>query len=269
MYVEGKSVLGGLEDSQAELLYRKNLSAFEDILDKSTNEKAKMDLKSAELFQIWNESQNNAAEEVDSLLKAEEMYGNGHIKCSSGKILQEKDISFLVNRHKEVITELTVAVLKYIRVRDALSEKEAALKSLEDLGEGLSLINYELLNMEKLGMQNRIEERNVALDQFNGKIEAAIVALSHFKEKVISCTEMVNELKKKLKRQQSQKDKSLTQKSKYVNCSATHSNYSSVRNTSNYMSEENGSKKQSQKQDGAHNGKICKGRPSIENIVQK
>ena len=57
--------------------------------------------------------------------------------------------------------------LENIKLRNKLRKKEMALKSKEELAEGLHLIDFEQLKIENQTYNEKIEERNEVCNSYN------------------------------------------------------------------------------------------------------
>ncbi|XP_071442253.1 cilia- and flagella-associated protein 184-like [Hetaerina americana] len=196
-YHEGDSNLIG--PGSAELHYRKNLLVFDDIQTQVENEKMKIEKESKELLDRKSSLQEAALLELDSLLKQEETLGHGLIYSQTGKVLSDKVSLQIINRQGQIVKQLSEARLKYIQIRDKVNATEAALKSLEVLGEGLRLIDYEELRVEKRSLHDKNEERENELSHLREKIETAVITMSHMDEKAFGIDHFIDENHKELK----------------------------------------------------------------------
>ena len=74
--------------------------------------------------------------------------------------------------------------LKNINLRNQLNKLEGALRTKEQLAEGLHLIDFEQLKIENQTLNEKIEERNEELHKLRKKITQSVVILSHTREKL-------------------------------------------------------------------------------------
>ncbi|XP_046408919.1 coiled-coil domain-containing protein 96-like isoform X2 [Ischnura elegans] len=197
-YHEGETNYIG--PGQAELHYRKKLLVFDDIRTQFLDKKNKIENESQQLINEKNSTQEEAVMALESLLKQEETLGQGLINSQTGKTLSDKVTLRLINRQGQLAKQLSEAMLQYIKIRDRVNEAEAALKALEDLGEGLHLFDYERLQVEKKSLHDKIEERDSELSRLREKIATLIITMTHMDEKASGTTQLVLETRKQLQR---------------------------------------------------------------------
>ena len=73
-------------------------------------------------------------------------------------LFQDVEQYFLNESRKE--EEVVKVRLENIKLKNKLKKKEAALKSREELAEGLHMIDFEQLKIENQTYNEKIEERN-------------------------------------------------------------------------------------------------------------
>lgn len=73
--------------------------------------------------------------------------------------------------------------LKNINLRNQLNKLEGALRTKEQLAEGLHLIDFEQLKIENQTLNEKIEERNEELTKLRTKTTDTVQVLTHLKEK--------------------------------------------------------------------------------------
>lgn len=78
--------------------------------------------------------------------------------------------------------------LKYIKIRNRVTEKQKAIQAVEKLGEGLRLVDFEQLKIEYRGYADKLEEREDELTKLRAKCDSIFQMLAHLREKSAAAT---------------------------------------------------------------------------------
>lgn len=78
--------------------------------------------------------------------------------------------------------------LKYIKIRNRVTEKQEALQAVDKLGDNLRLVDYEQLKIEYRGYADKVEERDEELTKLRQKCDSIFQVLAHLREKSASAT---------------------------------------------------------------------------------
>ncbi|GLG96908.1 uncharacterized protein GBIM_03781, partial [Gryllus bimaculatus] len=181
-------------DPKLEAKYTRQLTAFEEFVEfeKNRHVTLKEELQKLELDKI--EAEQDLDRTIEELIAIEKHTGSGLISASSGKALGEKTVDKLLIKQRKTIQDLYETRLRYIKLRDTLAGKEAILKKLETLGEGLHLLDYEQLRMENQSYSDKIEERDEELTRLRNSATSSIQILAHIREKANSTSLSIDDL---------------------------------------------------------------------------
>jgi len=106
------------------------------------------------------------------------------VNSRSARPIPPKDIEQYLSTENRKEAEVVTVRLENIKLRNKLKKKEQALKSKEELAEGLHLIDFEQLKIENQTYNEKIEERNEELLKLRKKITSTVQVLTHLKEKL-------------------------------------------------------------------------------------
>lgn len=109
-------------------------------------------------------------------------YSNNYLSTFDSQLIER-----LLRRQFLASKQVGDLRLKFIKVRDRVAEKQAALQALDKLGKNLRIIDYEQLKMENQSHADKIEERDEELTRLRFKCEKSIQILAHLREKS-ACT---------------------------------------------------------------------------------
>ncbi|KAI9012992.1 hypothetical protein BC832DRAFT_275680 [Gaertneriomyces semiglobifer] len=110
--------------------------------------------------------------------------GTTSVHSFTGKPLSATVIEDLTNTDAKKDDEVRSVRLENIRLRNSVRRNESLLKTREELGEGLHLIDFEQLKIENLALCEKIEERGGELSRLRRRICEVGVVLGHVKEKM-------------------------------------------------------------------------------------
>ncbi|XP_076458515.1 cilia- and flagella-associated protein 184-like [Babylonia areolata] len=122
--------------------------------------------------------------EHHSLMELKRQVGSTASYRRSGGPISPEDIEqyFLAGSKKEA--EVSAVRLESIKLQQKKLKLENTLRSKDELGEGLHLIDFEQLKVENQSLNEKIEERNEELRRLRQKISRTVHVLTHVKMKM-------------------------------------------------------------------------------------
>ena len=102
----------------------------------------------------------------------------------TGKPIPQRVVDSWEESESQRESELQQVRINNITLKSKLVKLENEGKTKEELAEGLHLIDYEQLKIEKQTLNDKIEERNEELHKLRKKIETTVQMLTHTKEKL-------------------------------------------------------------------------------------
>lgn len=102
----------------------------------------------------------------------------------TGKPLTGKELEALLDRERQKELEVISVRIENLKLNNQLKKKNRELRSKEEFGEGLHMIDFEQLKIENQTYNEKIEERNEELMKLKKKINNTVQILSHVKEKL-------------------------------------------------------------------------------------
>lgn len=164
--------------------YLKYIANLEDLRRQYTDLQEEYLVQIADLKSQCNEKQEKVDGETSKFMEFKKQIGLKSINSRSGKPVAPKELEvFLSNEHRKE-AEVVQVRLKNIKLLNGLKKEEMALKSKEELAEGLHLIDFEQLKIENQTYNEKIEERNEELLKLRKKITSTVQVLTHLKEKL-------------------------------------------------------------------------------------
>ncbi|CAG5031641.1 unnamed protein product [Parnassius apollo] len=133
-----------------------------------------------------------ATKKFDDLQYLERNTGTGLIYSKKGKPIAEKTVERLLTLQKHKCEQASAMCLRYIRVRNAVTELETTVRKLEKLGPGLYVAQYEQLYIDKQNYMNKIEERDDELIKHRTKCTEHNQILAHIREKMNHTDEVID-----------------------------------------------------------------------------
>ncbi|KAL3272862.1 hypothetical protein HHI36_014323 [Cryptolaemus montrouzieri] len=172
-------------DIQTEALqkYDKKLDRLADLLELYSAETTRI---GAELHTLQQQQDAKNLERKTIFMKGisrEREIGTGLISTKTGKEIPDKVVEQLLRRQINAANQISELRLKFITKRDELVEKTAELKSLDNIGEDLSLMDYEQLKIENRAHSDKLEEREEELTKLRIKCRNAVQVMAHVREK--------------------------------------------------------------------------------------
>lgn len=95
-----------------------------------------------------------------------------------------------IRTHRESMAEVR---FNFILAQNQISEINENLKSLEDLGNGLRVFDYEQLQAEVQSLSDKIEERNKQLTKFRLRCNDHTQIIAHIREKSLELINTIEE----------------------------------------------------------------------------
>ncbi|KAK3909365.1 Coiled-coil domain-containing protein 96 [Frankliniella fusca] len=163
--------------------YVKALLAYEETQKGAMEEEIKLLKHVAGLEEKNNTIQSILEVEWNNLINKEREVTKGLLITSTTKHLAGKNIEDFIQRQTSKSKELARERLTFFKLRNAASADESHLKSLENLGDNLTLMEYEQLKMHSQSCVERLEERDADLHRLRSKATSAIHVLAEIREK--------------------------------------------------------------------------------------
>ncbi|XP_045476260.1 coiled-coil domain-containing protein 96-like isoform X2 [Harmonia axyridis] len=148
---------------------------------------------SAETSKIQGELDIQQKEKEDKYSERDQLFqravnrereiGIGLISTKTGKEIPDKVVEQLIRRQVNATKQIADLRLKFITKRDELAEKTAELKALDNIGEDLSLMDYEQLKIENRAHSDKLEEKEEELTKLRVKCRNAVQIMAHVREK--------------------------------------------------------------------------------------
>nr|CAH7741378.1 unnamed protein product [Callosobruchus chinensis] len=142
------------------------------INEELSNLKAKRKAKFEELTEMFKNMQDRELE-----------IGTGLIHTKTGNPIPDKLIEKLLRRQRIQMETVSSMRLKFIQLKEMVNEKQEAIALLDNIGEGLHLMDYEQLKVENRSFADKIEERDEELTRLRFKCQNTIQILAHIREK--------------------------------------------------------------------------------------
>ncbi|KAI5652008.1 coiled-coil domain-containing protein 96 [Phthorimaea operculella] len=172
--------------------YQQKLFAYEVLKEKEETETVTMMQKLQEVTNLYERREEQAVEKFKALQDHERSTGTGLIYASRGKPIAEKTVQRFMSLQKTKFDTASAMMLRYLRVRNAVSDQEAIIRKLERIGPGLYVAQYEQLRVEKLNYTNKIEEREDELIRNRLRCTEHNQMLAHIREKMHHTTEIID-----------------------------------------------------------------------------
>ena len=102
----------------------------------------------------------------------------------SGKAMTPKELDAFLERERQKELGVISVRIENIKLNNQLKKRKKELRSKEEFGEGLHMIDFEQLKIENQTYNEKIEERNEELMKLKKKINNTVQILSHVKEKL-------------------------------------------------------------------------------------
>lgn len=110
---------------------------------------------------------------------------------STGKRLTDQELDAIIKRIRNQRDTMTEVRYNFIFAQNQLSEINEKLKSLDNLGDGLRVFDYEQLQAEVQSLSDKIEERNKELTKLRLRCNGHTQILAHVREKVYELIETI------------------------------------------------------------------------------
>lgn len=106
------------------------------------------------------------------------------VNSRTGQPISNRLVSQLETNEQKHDEDLEKVRLRNISLRTTLKKLERALRSREQLAEGLHMIDFEQLKIENQTLNEKIEERNEELSKLKRKKTTTVQVLTHVREKL-------------------------------------------------------------------------------------
>ncbi|KAL0892944.1 hypothetical protein ABMA27_014616 [Loxostege sticticalis] len=186
-------VLKALENAaDLEEKYQQKLFTYEELKEKEEREVADIKTKVNAVEAQYAERLENAENKFDGLQTLERTTGTGLIYSKKGKPIADKTVERFLLLQRRKCEQSSALCLRYIRVRNAVSELEAIVRKLEMLGPGLYVAHYEQLQIDNQNYMTKIEEREDELIKNRTKCTEHNQMLAHIREKMHHTDEVID-----------------------------------------------------------------------------
>ncbi|KAL0841151.1 hypothetical protein ABMA28_014897 [Loxostege sticticalis] len=186
-------VLKALENAaDLEEKYQQKLFTYEELKEKEEREVADIKTKVNAVEAQYAERLENAENKFDGLQTLERTTGTGLIYSKKGKPIADKTVERFLLLQRRKCEQASALCLRYIRVRNAVSELEAIVRKLEMLGPGLYVAHYEQLQIDNQNYMTKIEEREDELIKNRTKCTEHNQMLAHIREKMHHTDEVID-----------------------------------------------------------------------------
>lgn len=135
----------------------------------------------------------------NSLLNKERIISKGLIESRTGKRLSENIISQFISRQQGKMKLIGKIQLACIQIGNQVLAKDTLISKLENVGENLSLIDFEQLQMENVSYIDKIEERDEELNRIRNKSSLSLKILAQIREKSFANTSDIQVMEQKVK----------------------------------------------------------------------
>ncbi|OCT96698.1 coiled-coil domain-containing protein 96 [Xenopus laevis] len=174
--------------SDQEQRYLKYLTSLEDMKKKNVEDAAMHQQQIEELSAQCLEVVSRVDKEWTSFQEHKKSIAVlAYKKSGAGKHVSSAFIETLAQlqgKEDRKEKEVTQVHLENIKLKNQIYQFQSALRSKEELAEGLHLIDFEQLKIENQTYNEKIEERNEELLKLRKKITSTVHTLTHVKEKL-------------------------------------------------------------------------------------
>ncbi|CAB3224054.1 unnamed protein product [Arctia plantaginis] len=172
--------------------YQQKLMSYEELKEKTEREIIDMRSKTCAVENNIIGRLEGAEKKFIAFQNLERSIGTGLIYSEKGKPIADKTVSRFITLQAQKSEQASTLSLRYIRARNAVAELEAVVRKLEIMGPGLSVHQYEQLNIENKNFKNKIEEREDELIKNRAKCTGHNQILAHIREKMHQTEELID-----------------------------------------------------------------------------
>ncbi|XP_017774569.1 PREDICTED: coiled-coil domain-containing protein 96-like [Nicrophorus vespilloides] len=163
--------------------YAKKLDNFYDLISRDKEQRGAINREMSNMKAVRDERCSNAFEDFKGMMLREKEIGSGLIYTKTGKEIPDKALDKMINIQRDKAAELQELRLTHIKIRNAVTDKHAAIRAMDRIGDNYTLMEFEQLKMENQGHADKIEERDEELSQLRKKCNGAMQCLAHVREK--------------------------------------------------------------------------------------
>ncbi|XP_063618882.1 coiled-coil domain-containing protein 96-like isoform X1 [Cydia splendana] len=173
-----------LDAADQEEKYQQKLLVYEQVKNEDEREIADIKTKVNLVDKQYEEKLHYAESKFDGLQALEKSTGTGLIYSKKGKPIADKTLMRFLTLQRRKAEQTAALRLRYIRVRNAVSELDGIIRKLEKLGPGLYVAQYEQLRCDYENFMNKIEEREDELIKNRNNCVEHNQILAHIREKM-------------------------------------------------------------------------------------
>ncbi|XP_032834007.1 cilia- and flagella-associated protein 184 isoform X3 [Petromyzon marinus] len=172
---------GGLDQEQK---YLKYMVAIEDVRRQEQQQRLALERQVADLSARQQQQQECVEAEWRALAACKRQAVLAAIRTRIGRHVSKEELKQMEQSEERKEEEVAHVRLQNIKLKNRLRKQEQMLRSREELGEGLHLIDFEQLKIENQTYNEKVEERNEELLKLRRKITCTVHMLTHVKEKL-------------------------------------------------------------------------------------
>ncbi|KAG6442409.1 hypothetical protein O3G_MSEX002294 [Manduca sexta] len=178
--------------SDLEDKYQQKLLAYEELKEMEEREVTDIRSKVQAVEVQYADRLEDAEKKFDELQNHEKNTGTGLIYSKKGKPIADKTVQRFLTLQRRKCEQSSALCLRYIRVRNAVTELDAVVRKLEMLAPGLYVAHYEQLHIDNQNYMTKIEEREDELIKNRGKCTEHNQILAHIREKMHHTDEVID-----------------------------------------------------------------------------
>ncbi|XP_013198346.2 uncharacterized protein LOC106141235 [Amyelois transitella] len=172
--------------------YQQKLFSYEELKEKEEREMADIKSKLHVVDMHYRSRLEHAEEKFEELQHLEKTTGTGLIYSKKGKPIADKTVHRYLILQRRKSEQASGLCLRYIRIRNAVSELEAIVRKLEQIAPGLFVAQYEQLFIDYQNFATKIEEREDELIRNRGRCTEHSQMLAHIREKMHHTDEVID-----------------------------------------------------------------------------
>ncbi|KAH0786354.1 coiled-coil domain-containing protein [Histomonas meleagridis] len=182
--------------------YQETLDRLESRRNELERIKSSYETQLQKLHSEWEESDQHLNQKEEAFRKMREDAGRKTIIQRTNRPIKLADLNSKENQLSSKEFDLEQARIEFVRTKDRYKQTEAELSKQDQLSEGLHLIDFEQLKIEKQSLKEKKAEKTQDLEKIRQKIEINAHTLTHVKEKL----NFVMKQKAQLQQKQAQMD---------------------------------------------------------------
>ncbi|KAL0278600.1 UNVERIFIED_CONTAM: hypothetical protein PYX00_000373 [Menopon gallinae] len=163
--------------------YLKRLYHFNEFKESQDGEMRDLAINLRMLKNDTERLEEELKETMDNFMENLKELSTTLVSSRTGKRLNEKMVHRLLKRLTVRNVEKGELRLKYVKMRNKIEEKERELKTMENFGNGLYIMDYEQLKIDNQNYSDKIEEKEEELTKLRVKTQCNIQNLAQVREK--------------------------------------------------------------------------------------